>query len=117
MLALGGRLELPRVVGRQIKLAGAPGDANSAANTHQPVVFSQGVAGFTYQLVEFIEAAAQVANQLVQSALGDGRVTAISLKVGFLPVQVFHDLGLEVGPSANIQNLKQSDQCKVVVHG
>ena len=45
---------LPGVVGRQVELAGPAGDADAAADAHQPVVRRQRLAGLALHLVEAV---------------------------------------------------------------
>ena len=64
---------LPGVVGRQVELAGAAGDADAAADAHEPVVLGQRLAGLAGQVVQRGEAAIELADDLVEHAFGDGR--------------------------------------------
>jgi hypothetical protein len=66
-----GGVLLPGVVGRQVELAGAAGDADAAADAHQPVVAGQRLAGLALQLVEAVEGVVDAPDDGVQRGLGD----------------------------------------------
>ena len=115
-MPLSCRFELPGIVGRQVKFTGPTRDADTAAYAHQPVVFCQRLPGFARQAVQRLKTDVKLSDHRVKHTLGNGRVAAVSIQMGFLLVQVFKDIGFEIGACAHIHDFKQGGQRKVVVH-
>ena len=109
------RLVLPGMVSGQIKFAGAAGNANAAADGGEPIVFGQGMADFSVQLLKLEKAVLHVIQRLQQGRFGNGRIALVTAKALFLAIQIAHDLGFEIGSADHIENLEQRDQGEVVV--
>ena len=107
---------LPLVVGRQVELARARGDADAAADAHQPVVGLQALACFAGGLLQGVVADLDAAQHLVQHGFVDGGVAAVAHELLFVAVQIAQQVGFEVGPRGHVHHFKDGGQRVVVVH-
>jgi hypothetical protein len=112
---VGARPVLPGIVGRQIEFAGTPGDADTAADAHEPVVVRQGVAGLAGHAGQAGEAVLDLRDDAVERLLRDGRIAPEAVQDLALPIQVLQQVGLQVGTCANVHDLEDRRQGIVVV--
>ena len=106
---------LPGVVGRQVKFAGAAGNAGAAAQAFEPVVLAQFLAQFARGIGQVEQAFFELLEQALQDFGGDGRVAAVGGHGLALAVQVFENVGFEVRSAADVEDFKQRDQGEMVV--
>ena len=71
--------------------------------------------GFAGQIVQGLETPVQLADHVIKSAFGDGWITSKTVKNVFLFVQVFEDIGLEVGTCTHIHDFKDGGERIVVI--
>jgi hypothetical protein len=107
---------LPGVVSRQVELAGAAGDADAAADAHQPVVAGQRLARLALQLVEAVVAAVDAADHCVERGLGDVRVAAVAHQLAAVALEFLQQVRLEVGTRGDVHDLEERGEREVVVH-
>ena len=106
---------LPRVIGGQVKIAGAARNAGAAAQAFEPLVLFERAAKLIGCVIEGVDAGAELFDQVFQQIGGNIGVAAKVAHDLALAFQVFQDISLELGAGADAQNLKQGDQRKVVI--
>mmetsp|Transcript_20611 Transcript_20611/g.38475 ORF Transcript_20611/g.38475 Transcript_20611/m.38475 type:complete len:235 (-) Transcript_20611:219-923(-) len=110
-----GQQLLPVVVGRQVELAGAARDADTAADAHQPFIARQRSTGLAVQGVEALERTVDAADGLVQSGLVDAWAAAVGNELGLVLLELFQQIALQVGARSDVQDLEEGDQREMVI--
>ena len=108
---------LPGVVGGQIKFTGASGNADAAADAHEPVVAGECLARFAGQVVQAVEGVVNFGDHAVECLLGHRGVAAVAIDDGFLALQIFQQIAFQVSARGHVHHFKHGDQGEVVVHG
>src|SRR6185369_16702332 len=106
---------LPGVVRRQVEFAGAPRNADPAADAHEPFVVRQRLACLARQQVQGREASFEFADDLVQHRFGNGWIAAITVEEVFLFFQVLHRIGLQVRARRHIHDFENRGECVVMI--
>ncbi len=106
---------LPGVVGGQVERAGAAGDADAAADAHQPLVGRQRLAGLARGLVEVLEGHVDARDDVVERRLGDGRIAAVARELLLVAIELLEDIRLQVGPGGDVHDLEHRGQRVMVV--
>ena len=97
---------LPVKVGWQIELTGPTGDADPAADTHQPVIFGQALPRLAAECVQIREAVIQLGDGGVERLFGNGRIAAISIELLLVLLQIFQYVGFHVGAGGHVHDLE-----------
>jgi len=114
-LSAGRAVVLPGVVGWQVKFARASGNPGAAANAHEPVVLGEGLSGLARQPVQGHKTVVELLNDLLQCRLRDGRIAPVAGEQLFLLVQIFQDIGFQIGPHGHVHDFEQRGQREVMV--
>ena len=105
----------PVVVGGQVELARAAGDAGALLDRHQPLVLAQVLAGLARQAVQVREGAVDLGEDLVELLLRDRRVGAQRVEEGALPVEFLQQVALQVRAARHLEDLEDPGEAGVVV--
>src|SRR5690606_28443168 len=87
----------------------------SAANAHEPVVFREVVARLADLLAEYGVSIFEPAEDHIQGRFGNGGIATERGHVRLQLVQIFQQVGLEVGSTADIHDLEDGDEGKMMV--
>ncbi len=114
-LALRSVEVLPMEIGGQIEFAGATGNADAAADGHQPVVLRQALAGLAWYIGNLRKAGVELTDHGVKRRFGDCRVAPKTRQGLLLSIEVLEHVRFHVGARGHIHDLEQCLDRVVVI--
>lgn len=107
---------LPREVGGQVKFASSTRNADSASNTHQPLIRGQTLTRFARLLIECLVGLIDAVDELLKRIFGNLRIPSVARQNVPVTFQFFEYVRFEIRTRGHVHDFKDCDQCKMVIY-